>query len=71
MQFGDLGHPHIYFTLMKYVFIRKTIHELEVQLANAMNGTSNKKVAQALEKAHDILVHQVAEYVTTAEARAD
>ena len=52
-----------------YPIIHHTIHMLETQLAEAMNSCSNDEAKQALEHAHNLVVHQVAEYVRTAESR--
>lgn len=54
---------------MSYQLIHTKIHELEALLSTMMNATANAKVAEALGRAHDNLVHQVAEYVTTAESK--
>jgi hypothetical protein len=53
---------------LKHSRIHQKIHELEVLLAHAMNHAEGVDEKQALEHAHDLLVHQVAEYVRTAEA---
>lgn len=53
-----------------YGQIHRRIHELEETLANAMNHVESVDEKQALEHAHDILVHQVAEYVRTAESKS-
>jgi hypothetical protein len=47
--------------------IHQKIHELEVLLAHAMNHAKGVDEKQNLEHAHDILVHQVTEYVRSAE----
>lgn len=51
--------------------IHEKIHELEVLLRDKANDFKKSKVGKALEDAHDNLVHQVAEYVRTAEARLE
>jgi len=52
-----------------FTAIQEKIHELEALLAQQMNRPIVTKAKDALEHAHDNLVHQVAEYVRTAEKR--
>ena len=56
---------------MEYPEIHMKIHDLEVLLAQALNSTpkEEKNKVNALNHAHDILVHSVAEWVRCAEAK--
>lgn len=54
---------------MTYPVIHNSIHMLESQLAEAINSIESPEAKQALAYAHDLLIHQVAEYVRTAEAK--
>lgn len=51
-----------------YPKIHEKIHELEALLADASNASNDELVKHSLERAHDTLVHYVAEWVRTAEA---
>ena len=56
---------------MEYTEIHAKIHELETLLADALNSTPKEELnkVNALDHAHDILIHYVAEWVRCAEAR--
>jgi len=58
---------------MKYQNIHSKIHELEALIAQEINAIhkTNLPAAKALENAHDTLVHQVAEWVRTAENKLE
>ena len=61
-------HVYIHKNII-YPDIHKKIHELEELLASIVNTSDDIEVNTAIEQAHDLLVHQVAEYVRTAESR--
>lgn len=54
-----------------YPEIYAKLHELEALLAEALNSTpkSEENAVNALDHAHDILVHSVAEWVRCAEVK--
>lgn len=56
---------------MSYKSIHDLIHLLEKEIALTANASTNSREQQALEYAKDNLVHQVAEYIRTAEKQSE